>query len=137
AARYTDVDAIERLLPDGLDSNTVIFVDYLNKIPTPRMTFATETERTAYLVQSLKDLALRRNVAVVAIVAADKDALMKRRLRMHDMSGSNALMYEADVALVLNEKSQAVSKTHLAYDAQRAEQAKRYLVVSVEKNRAG
>jgi replicative DNA helicase len=38
---------------------------------------------------------------------------------------------------VLNEKSHAVSKTHLAYDATRAELAKQSIVVSVEKNRNG
>jgi hypothetical protein len=53
------------------------------------------------------------------------------------MRGSSALLYEADVALVLNEKSRAVSKRHLAYDGQRLQRAQRYTVVSVEKNRSG
>ena len=80
---------------------------------------------------------MRRNVAVVALVGADKQALGKRRLRMHDLRGSSALSYEADLVLILNEKSQALSKTHLAFDAERAELAKRRVVVSVEKHRRG
>ncbi len=46
-------------------------------------------------------------------------------------------MYEADVAIVLNEKHRAVSKTHLAFDSLRAESAKRQIVLSLEKNRHG
>jgi hypothetical protein len=53
------------------------------------------------------------------------------------MRGSSALVYEAYIALVLNEKSRALSKRHLAYDALRAQQAERYVVVSLEKNRNG
>lgn len=135
--RDTNLDAIEDLIVNDDEGNTVLFVDYLQKIPTERGRFGNEAERTAYIVESLKDLALRRNIAVVAVVAAERDALRERRLRMHHMRGSSALMYEADIAIVLNEKHRAVSKTHLAYDAVRAESAKRQIVLSLEKNRHG
>jgi replicative DNA helicase len=138
SGRYTDVDAIERLVAENEEpGDTVVFVDYLQKVPTPRGKFANEDERTAYVVESLKDLAIRHNVAVVALAGVDRDSLRERRLRMHHMRGSASLMYEADIALVLNEKSRAVSKAHLAYDAVRAERAKHQIVVSVEKNRNG
>jgi len=137
SGRDTNLDAIERLIDRDAEGNTVLFVDYLQKIPTERGRFSSEDDRTAYLVESLKDIALRRNIAVVGVVAAERDALRERRLRMHHMRGSSALMYEADIAIVLNEKHRAVSKTHLAYDAVRAESAKRQIVLSLEKNRNG
>lgn len=135
--RDTGLDAIEHLVDVADEGNTVLFVDYLQKIPTERGVFRNEEERTAHVVESLKDIALRMNITVVAIVAAERDALRERRLRMHHMRGSSALMYEADLAIVLNEKHRAVSKTHLAYDALRAESAKRQIVLSLEKNRHG
>jgi replicative DNA helicase len=135
--RDTDLDAIERLVSREDEGNAVLFVDYLQKIPAGRESFRNEDDRTAYIVESLKDMALRMNIAVVAVVAAERDALRERRLRMHHMRGSSALMYEADIAIVLNEKHRAVSKTHLAYDSVRAESAKRQIVLSLEKNRHG
>jgi replicative DNA helicase len=137
ATRHTDVDAIDRLVTQQARTDTVVFVDYLQKVATPDIRSRDENERTAFVVEALKDLALRHDVAVVAIAAADKDALKERRLRMHHMRGSSALMYEADIVLALNEKSRALSKRHLAYDAQRAQLAERYVVLSVEKNRNG
>ena len=135
--RDTDLDAIEALISEDDEGNTVVFVDYLQKVPTERGRFGSDDERASYIVESLKDLALRLNVTVVAIVAAEREALRERRLRMHHMRGSSALMYEADIAIVLNEKHRAVSKSHLAYDSVRAEMAKRQIVLSLEKNRHG
>lgn len=45
--------------------------------------------------------------------------------------------YEADVAMMLNAKTAAVSEVHLAYDAVRAQSFAKTLVLSVEKNRSG
>jgi replicative DNA helicase len=137
AGRYTDIDAIDRLIPGQEHRNTVVFVDYLQKVPTGSASFASDDERVGHVAEGLKELAMRRNVAVVALVGADKQALGKRRLRMHDLRGSSALAYEADVVLLLNEKAQALSKSHLAFDLERAETAKRRTVVSVEKHRRG
>jgi replicative DNA helicase len=137
SSRHTDIEAIDRFVTEHARPNTVVFVDYLQKVAAPEATSCDENDRTRLVAEGLKDLALRRDVAVVAIAAADKDALKERRLRMHHMRGSSALMYEADIVLALNEKSRALSKRHLAFDAQRAQLAERYVVVSVEKNRSG
>jgi hypothetical protein len=56
---------------------------------------------------------------------------------LHHLRGSSALAYEADVAIVLNEKHKAVSRDHLAYDTVKAEKYKQFVVFSVEKNRGG
>ena len=76
-------------------------------------------------------------VAVVAVAATDKAGLRARRLHLHHLRGSAALAHEADIAILMNEKAVAVSKAHLAFDPVRAEQFKRWVVLSVEKNREG
>lgn len=114
----------------------VLFVDYLQKVsvrPEP----PDEAEKVTRISETLKDMALRKKIPVVAIVAADKEGLKSRRLRMHHLRGSSALAYEADIALILNDKFNCVSKVHLAYDPVRADTFKDYVVVTIEKNRGG
>jgi len=57
------------------------------------------------VVERLKDLTLSLRVPILAIVAADKASLVSgKRMRVHDLRGSSALAYEADVVLILNDK---------------------------------
>ena len=80
----------------------VVMVDYLQKVPQyPEPT--TETEKVTFVVNGLKDIALAEQVAMVAIVAADKEGLKASRLRNHHLRGSSAINYEADIILILNE----------------------------------
>ena len=136
SGRHTDVDVIDGLAAERQGSPTAIFVDYLQKVRDQRAV-EDEERRTAFIVEALKDTAVTRNIAMVAIAAADKDSLQARRLRMHNVRGSSSLVYEPDVGLVLNEKAQAVSKAHLSFDATRLDKFRQQLVVSVEKNRDG
>lgn len=115
---------------------TALFVDYLQKVAL-KGGEATEQDRTTRLIEGLKDLALNEHVAVVSVVAGDADAISQRRLRMDNLSDTAALAYEADVALILNDKINAVSKVHLAYDTVRAKTFRDYVVFSIEKNRGG
>jgi replicative DNA helicase len=135
-SRRVDMDAIDQVVLERDQEAAVLFVDYLQKVPV-RAEPKDESERTANIVESLKDLAITRGVGVVAIAAAERDALAARRLRLHHMRGSSALAYESDLALVMNDKAVAVSKSHLAFDPVRAETFKRQIVVSIEKNRSG
>jgi len=114
---------------------TALFVDYLQKVPVASNTSA--DDRITHVAERLKELAMVAEVPVVALAAADREGLAARRLRLAQLRGSVALAHEADVALVLNEKSTAVSKSHLAFDPVRAEQFKRWVVLSIEKNREG
>jgi replicative DNA helicase len=136
SSRHTDLAQLDRLVLRRSPGPKVLFVDYIQKVALAGE-HRSDDERITAVAEGLKDLAIARNVTVVALAAADKAALSERRLRMHHIRGSSALMYEADVVLVLNEKSVAVSKAHLAYDLVRAEDAKRQIVVSVEKQRNG
>ena len=132
----TDVAEFSRLVEAHGSDDTVLFVDYLQKVPVHPEP-AEEAERVKRVAEALKELALTVPVAVVAVVAADRVGLDARRLRLHHFRGSTALAYEADVALVLNAKLAVVSKAHLAYDTTRAAEFRSQVVFSVEKNRNG
>jgi len=121
---------------DDYGPGTVLFVDYLQKIPGDFDTVS-ETDRVIRLAEGLKELALDREIAVVAIVAGDESALSTRRLRLQHLRGSAGLAYEADIILMMNEKALAVSKAHSAFDAVRALEFNSQVVLSVDKNRGG
>jgi hypothetical protein len=58
-------------------------------------------------------------------------------MRLSDLRGSSALQYEADVGLVLNNKFAIVSREHMVYNLSQAEAMRNWVVLTVEKNRAG
>ena len=132
----TGVVELARIVAEHRDGSTAVFVDYLQKIPMSGSAVDID-ERTTHLTERLKELAMVTEVAVVAVAATDKTGLRARRLRLHHLRGSAALAHEADIAILLNEKAVSVSKSHLAFDPVRAEQFKRWVVFSVEKNREG
>lgn len=135
---HTGVPELEDMVVErmGEGKKVVLVVDYLQKVsvrPEP----PDEAEKVTRITESLKDLALTYKIPVLAVVAADREGLKSRRLRLHHLRGSSALAYECDVALILNDKYSCVSKVHLAYDPLRAETFRNYTVFTVEKNRGG
>lgn len=115
----------------------MIVVDYLQKVPVPG-SVAEEAERTTTVVAGLKDLAIDTSAPVLAIAAADKEALGgAKRMRANHLRGSSALAYEADVVLVLSNKYDIVARHHLTYNLGNAERFREWAVVTVEKNRFG
>lgn len=133
---HTGLEELARLVDGRRERPSVLVVDYLQKVsvrPEP----SDETEKVTKIAEGLKELALSHDVAVLAVVAADKQGLAAPRLRLHHLRGSSALAYEADVALILNDKFHIVSKVHLAYDSVRAESFHQFVVFSIEKNRGG
>ncbi len=132
----TGMVELARLVGEHRAGPTALFVDYLQKIPVPSAPHDVDA-RTTLLMERLKELAMVTEVAVVAVAATDKAGLRARRLHLHHLRGSTALAHEADIAILMNEKAVAVSKAHLAFDPVRAEQFKRWVVLSVEKNREG
>lgn len=119
----------------GAGTGTVLVVDYLQKVPHDGG--LPEAERVTRVVEGLKDLAMTQGIAVIAVVAADREGLTAPRLRLHHLRGSTAMAYEGDVVLVLDEKVHVVSRAHLAYDAVRAREFTHEVVLTVEKNRSG
>lgn len=133
---HTAVEELAALVDEHLPRGGLLVVDYLQKVsvrPEP----SDETEKVTRIAEGLKELALSRRISVIAITAADRRALDAPRLRLHHLRGSSALAYEADVAIILNDKFQILSKVHLAYDTAQAEGARNFVVFSVEKNRGG
>ena len=115
----------------------LIVVDYLQKVFVPGGS-EIEEERVTKIVEGLKDLALEVEVPVLAVVAADKEGLIAgRRLRVHNLRGSSALAYEADIVLIMNDKYDVVARHHLVYDVGNAERFRNWAVVTIEKNRSG
>ena len=115
----------------------IVIVDYLQKVFVPAGS-EIEEERVTAIVEGLKDLALDADLPVLAIVAADKEGLVAgKRLRVHNLRGSSALAYEADVVLIMNDKYDVVARHHLVYNVGNAERFRNYVVVTIEKNRSG
>lgn len=140
SASYTDLAALAAELVAQYDADPdtpcVLFVDYLQKVPIYPETLS-ETDRVTRVVEGLKDLALSLGLPVVAIVAADSEGLRAARLRLHHLRGGSALLYEADIILILNEKHRIVTKQNLTYNPHQAQSFHSWVVCSVEKNRAG
>jgi replicative DNA helicase len=114
----------------------VVFIDYLQRVPAVPDP-PTETERVTNVVAALKDMALGLGVAVVCIVAADKEGLKAARLRNHHLRGSSALNYESDVILILNEKYHIVAKVNIEFNPHQAQRFRDWTIMTVEKNRSG
>jgi replicative DNA helicase len=129
---------VEEALESGAgDGRFLLVVDYLQKIPVKRAALEPETELTTLLTQGLKEMAMSLGIQVVAIAASDRLGLKAKRMRLSDLRGSSALQYEADIGLVLNNKYAILSREHMVYNPAAADSYRNWVVMSVEKNRAG
>lgn len=135
AGTRTGLDDVRDLVHATGGCRPLVVVDYLQKVRVPG-DHTDEDERVTVVVEGLKDLALETDLPVLAIVASDKAGL-DSRTRLHHLRGSTALAYEADVALLLNDKFAVVARHHLMYGTTNAEHYRQWAVCSVEKNRSG
>jgi replicative DNA helicase len=137
ASTIDDIRELVRMHRDhNPDKRLVVIVDYLQKvpqIPEPE----NESEKVTYVVNGLKDIALAEHIAVISIVAADKEGLKAARLRNYHLRGSSAINYEADIILILNEKYQIVAKVNIEFNPYQAQRFRDWIILTVEKNRAG
>lgn len=115
----------------------LLVVDYIQKVPVNWSGLQPETEVTTYLTQGLKEMAMSLGIRAIAIAASDRAGLKAKRMRLADLRGSSAMQYEADVGLILNNKWSIVSREHLVYNPTHADAMRNWVVLSVEKNRAG
>jgi replicative DNA helicase len=140
AARRNGIETLQALVAEHRARDgqpLVLFVDYLQKVEPAIRGLADEAERVTEVVQALKQLALHENVAVVAIVAAEKEGLKAPRLRFTHLRGSSALMYEADIAIIMNDKWQVIDRDHIVFNQHKAEQYRDWVICTIEKNRSG
>jgi replicative DNA helicase len=135
-----DLTALSRevtaLLNDDPATPCVLFIDYLQKVPV-HPDPSDEAERATRVVEGLKDLALNLKLPVIAIVAAEKAGLQAPRLRSHHLRGGSALLYDADIILILNEKHRILTKQYLTFNEHQARAFHAWVVCSIEKNRSG
>ena len=118
------------------DRRLMVVIDYMQKVPMyPEPN--TEAEKVTFIVNGLKDIALTEQVAMISIVAADKEGLKAQRLRNHHLRGSSAINYEADIILIINEKYHIVAKVNIEFNPYQAQRFRDWVIVSVEKNRGG
>ncbi|MGD2165483.1 MAG: DnaB-like helicase C-terminal domain-containing protein, partial [Anaerolineae bacterium] len=129
-------DWIDQTMSLGQERLLVV-VDYLQKVPVDAGGLQPETEVTTHLAQGLKNLAMETGVQVIAVAASDRPGLKSNRVQFADLRGSSALQYEADVGLMLNNKHEVLSRRQLIANLSQAEKTRGWLVLSVEKNRAG
>ena len=119
-----------------LYKDVVVFVDYLQKVPVfPEP--ESEEDKITYITQGLKDLALSTEVPIFAIVAADREGLKAKRLHIFHLRGSSAIDYEADICLILNDKSKIISKTNVIYNPSKMKEFEQWIICTIEKNRTG
>ena len=118
------------------DRPLLVVVDYMQKVPMyPEP--STEAEKVTFIVNGLKDIALSEQVALISIVAADKEGLKAQRLRNHHLRGSSAINYEADIILIINEKYNIVAKVNIEFNPYQAQRFRDWIILTVEKNRGG
>jgi len=118
------------------DRRLLVVVDYMQKVPMyPEP--PTESEKVTFVVNGLKDIALTEQVAMIAVVAADKEGLKASRLRNHHLRGSSAINYEADSILIINDKYHIVAKVNIEFNPYQAQRFRDWIVLTVEKNRGG
>jgi len=137
---HTGLDQVRSWVQDEVAAGAerlLVIVDYLQKIPVRLSSLEEETEATTFLTQGLKEMAMALGVQVIAIAASDRVGLKSRRMRLSDLRGSSALQYEADVGLILNNKFAILSREHMIYNPSGADAMRNWVVISVEKNRAG
>ena len=136
----TDLGAIRSVIEDfaaRAATAPLVVIDYLQKVPVPGGSDG-EDERVTVVVEGLKDLCLDLDVAILAIVAAEKQGLVAgTRVRTHHLRGSSALAYEPDVVLVLNDKFDVVARHHLVFNTSNAQRYRSWAVLTIEKNRSG
>jgi replicative DNA helicase len=124
-------------LCDATGGNVVVFVDYLQKIAVHPERPRDENDKVTMIVEGLKDIAMTMDVPVFSIVAADREGLKSKRIHLFHLRGSSALDYESDIAIIMNNKYQIMSKEHVSFNPYTAKQFRDWVVFTIEKNRAG
>lgn len=124
-------------LCEATGGNVVLFVDYLQKIAVHPERPRDENDKVTMIVEGLKDIAMSLDIPVWSIVAADREGLKSKRIHLFHLRGSSALDYESDIAIIMNNKYQILSKDHVTFNPYTAKQYRDWVVFTIEKNRAG
>ncbi len=124
-------------LCDATGGNVTLFIDYLQKVAVHPERPRDENDKVTMVVEGLKDIAMTLDIPVWSIVAADREGLKSKRIHLYHLRGSSALDYESDIAIIMNNKYQVMSKDHVSFNPYAAKQFRNWVVWTIEKNRAG
>lgn len=131
------LDQLEDSYADVAVDRKALIIDYVQKVPIQGPVSSWDAEGARVVAGRLKDLAMSTGSCVIAIAAVDEQGLRSRRVRLPHLRSAASLSYEADVAIMMNEKALCTSRVHTAYDLTRVEEFERAVVFSIEKNRSG
>ena len=132
-----DLDQLEKSYTEIKAERKALLIDYVQKVPVPGVGSSWEAEGARVVAERLKELALATMSVVFAVAAVDEQGLQARRVRLPHLRSAASISYEADVAVIMNDKAMCTSRVHLAYDLTRLEEYERTVVFSIEKNRTG
>jgi len=134
-AQRTTPEVLLEACGSHLQVGSVLFVDYLQKVSTSS---DVPVEQQIFRVtEMLKELAVSRQITVVAVSAAHNDRINRGAVRLADLQGSDAIASECDVALVLNDKANLLASRQGGLGASRNERDRQLSVLTIEKNRRG
>lgn len=108
---HTTVDVLDTFVADALArgyESPVLFVDYVQIVPVrpdPMGVLPVDRERISVVMKALKTTAIRRRAIVVAVAAADEQALRRQRVHLENLWGPSLMQYQPDTAIVLNRGS--------------------------------
>ena len=129
---YTSPEAIDKIVAvlERQRLHPVVIVDFAQRVPPrPALAGLDRDQHIDYVIRSLKGLALRRGVPVVAVGAVDEQAIRRHGpVHLEDLWGPVTMTYEPDVGCVLN-------NDHL--EATGEGSGARAVRLAVEKNRHG
>ena len=132
-----DLEGLEQTYREIPADRKALVLDYVQKVPIGGGHSSWDADGARVVAERLKQLALSTDSAIIAIAAVDEGGLQSRRVRLPHLRSAAALSYEADVAVMLNEKALCTSRVHFAYDLTKVEEFERRVVFSIEKNRSG
>lgn len=139
-SRTTTLESIRqatRELQDRTGGKVVVFIDYLQKVAIGDEKSQNDDEKVTIITEGLKDIAMDLDVPVWAIVASDREGLKSKRMHLYHLRGSSALDYEADIAIIMNNKYSITSREHLTYNLAEVKKFRNWIIFTLEKNRAG
>jgi replicative DNA helicase len=105
-------NCVKRALEQGYAA-PVLFVDYLQKVPVrpDELGYVPSTEQRIEVVMAeLDNLADRYHCVVVAVAAADAEALRRQRVHLENLWGPANVQYDPDTALILNRGTGSASE---------------------------
>lgn len=132
----TGLDELRHIVNSVRSGSTLLFVDYLQKV-RPARESTTHLEHVAQVTAGLKQASLESAFSVVAVGAISAPGLLRRRIHLAHLDAAVAVGYDSDVVLLLNDKNSIVSANRMAYTLEQADNLRRRVVFTVEKNRSG